>query len=605
MGFTPSHPRLSFGVLRLRDRPPSFALRSLNEGLRKLLPKSGVHWLSVLAIWLVLAVFFWGWARGHGSSLTNPDLQNDDARTAIFQYHRWEPDAALKDDPIANEMLTYQPPLVRGLYFVFVKATNIFVATKLVQAVCLLIILAAAFVLLRAKRFGLLGASLLLFIFLRDAWVMNRIAGGLPRAFAFPCFALWFAGALAAKGGVRRVAIAVSALTYPSALAMLVAAEGIFVMANRFRENKVHLLSAFKHYAITLLLALVAVSPSLMSGDSRDGPIYSLAEAKLEPAFGKSGRLWILPFDEPRHVFGWEFASTFMPQGQRPLGNEPRAMDEHLPQFAFVLIALLMAFSVMGLAAPPVAAIAFFCGCAVMYFVACHFAFRLYSPERFYSFGMHIAGALLLINVLATFGESFRERVRYPLRNFVGALAMGGLWLFYGTGYDPKLSGTNISRDHNRPLNEFVAGLPLNARIAGHPMDSDDIPLWAARATMGGFETLQPWLKGSWLRQKKRTEDTFFALYATDRKTALAYAAKNGVTHFLINEQRYRADFVSKGGTFEPFNTFFRGTFGGIPYRSLIFQHPPAEAIVYTYRRFQVISVARLTRFWAAHPEAP
>ncbi|MDX2054529.1 MAG: hypothetical protein SFV15_19165 [Polyangiaceae bacterium] len=567
------------------------------------MPRTAVHWLSTLCVWLVLAIFLHGWLKGHWETLTNPDLQQDDARSAIFQYHRWEPGGALKDDPISNEMLTYQPPFVRGLYFVFVKATNVFVATKLVQLVCLLIIVGAAGVLFRAKRLGLLGASLLLFLFFRDWWVMNRIAGGLPRAFAFPCFALWFSGALSAKGGVRRLAALLAALTYPTALAMILPAEGIFVMANRFGQSRAHVVSGLKHYAVTVLMAILAVSPSLLGGPAKDGPLYSLEDAKQEPAFGKSGRLWILPFDEPRHVFGWEFAATFMPQGKRPLGEEPRPFDEHLPRFAFVLIAGLGALSVMGLSARPMPTVSFCCGCAVMYFVACYWAFRLYSPERFYSFGIHAVGLMLVVDVLATFGERFRDRIRYPLRNFVGAAAMGGMWLFLGTGYAPQLSGTNLNRSVNRPLNDFVAGLPLNARIAGHPLDSDDIPLWAARATMGGFETLQPWLKGSWARQKARTEDTFLALYATERSTVLDYAKRNQVTHFLINRNRYGTDFVSKARTFEPFNTFTNRTLSGISYQSLVFLQVPEEAVLFTYSRFQLVSVERLAKAWASPPE--
>jgi hypothetical protein len=587
---------------RLLPWPPS---RSTTEP-RTALPRTLLHWLSAFALWAVIIAYFWEWANGHWPMLTNPDLQQDDARTAIFPYHRWGPEGALADDPIANEMLNYQPWLVRALYFVFIKLTDIFIATKLVQALCILIVVAAAALLVRSRRFGLMAGLLLLFLFLRDWFVVHRIAGGLPRAFAFPCMALWLSAALTERLGVRRFALVLSALTYPSALAMLLGAEGLLALSGVFRQSRHHALARLKELGLTIALCVLAVSPSILGGNRDDGPVHTLKEAKLEPAFGRAGRLWILPFADPRQVFTTEFASTFMPQGERRFGALPQPLEEHLPQLGFVFIALFVLIPFTGLSPPPTATIAFLASSAILYFVACQLAFRLYSPERFYAFGMHIAGAMLVINVLAPFGSQFSERVRYPLRNFLGAAVVLGFWLFLGSGYAPKLSGVTINRASNRALTDFVATLPKTIRISGHPLDTDDIPWWSARATTGGFETLQPWLKGSWARQRARTEDTLLALYATDPKRVLDYADRNQVTHFLINRGRYGADFLTRARSFEPFNAFVGQNFKGLRQHDLVFRAPPRGALIFSAGRYQLYSVDKLRAAWQPSPsQAP
>lgn len=584
---------------------PGSHARRLAASFARGLPTTPGHWLSVIALWAVFISFFVDWTGNHWLLLADPDFQNDDARTAIFPYHRWGAEGALANDPIAREMLTYQPLFVKSLYFVLVPLTNLFVATKLVQLLCIAIILAAGWLLIRAPRFGLMAGLLLVFVFLRDWWVVNRLASGLPRAFAFPCIALWFAGALTASSGVRRVAVVLSALTYPSALAMLLAGEGLFAFAGVFAHGRAQVLSAARHYAVTLALAMVAVLPTVLGGDAQDGSIHTLAEANAEPAFGMAGRLRVLPFADPRQTFAAAFASTFLPQGERPLPTLVGGFDEHLAPFAFVLIALLIALSLSGISAAPQATTAFVCGAAIMYFVATVFAFRFYSPERFYAVGMRIGGALLLIEVLAALGDRWRAPWRPMVRNWVAALTMLALWLLLGNGNAANLTGANISRATHRPLTEFLATLPLDSRIAGHPMDVDDIPLWSARATMGGFETLQPWLKGSWQRQKARTEGTLRALYATDPAAVLAYAHQNGVTHFLIRDARYQADFIGAAKSFEPFDTFVRQTFGQTRREDLVFAAAPPQAVVFREGPFAVLSTDLLEQSWSRQPSGP
>src|SRR5690606_30821765 len=165
--------------------------------------------------------------------------------------------------------------------------------------------------------------------------------------------------------------------------------------------------------------------------------------------------------------------------------------------------------------------------------------------------------------------------------------------------------GMTIDRKRDRPLYEHIASLPTSVRFATHPLDGDGIPLFSARATMGGFETLQPWFVDAWQRQKQRCEDTLTALYATDRSTVLDYAKKHGVTHFLINTHRYGKGFRKHAGSFEPFTTFARDLLKGVKRNELVFAQLPASAIEFRYQRWRVVSVQALEQAWSEASERP
>jgi hypothetical protein len=448
------------------------------------------------------------------------------------------------------------------------------------------------------RRTGLAVAALFVFLFLRDGYVLERIASGLPRSYGFPVLALWTAGALAQRVSIRRVAIVLAGLTYPSAMAMALAGEGLLVTSGLFTHSRAHVWRTTKRMAITVLLAVVSVIPALTAGSAADGKVHTLEQAAKDPAFGKRGRLYILPFADARREFGEHFAATFSRQGQSPFPELTTGTVWKNGAFAALLIALMMVIALVGLSPVPRVAIAFFAGASILYCVACVFAFRLYSPERYYSYGMRAAGMLLLVNVVGFVGYRLSLRWRYVVRNVACAGAMLGVWFFLGDGIVER-NGMTINRSWNAKLYDYVATLPLDVRIASHPSDGDDIPFFAGRATMGGYETLQPWLTGSWARQKARAEESLTVMYATDPKAVLEYAAKNGVTHFLINVDRYsNSNYVKASATFEPLTTFAKNLLANVKPSEMVFAHPPEDAIIFSARRYRLLSVEKLREVW-------
>lgn len=564
-----------------------FALRAVQVGL---------HVTSVLALLAVLAAYGRVWLEFNTPMLTDVDLQSDDARTAVFPFHRYASDPALQDDPIAQEMLSFVPPGVWLLYRVLVPFTDVFIAPKIVQGLAYLVVLIAGWILWRSRRTGLGAGVLLVFFVCHDWYAIERIAGGLGRAFGFPCFALWLAGVLAHNRRARFAAPALAALTYPSAMVLLFAAEGLYVVRGLFGQPRAVVLRRLLRYAKLVAVCVLLVLPSALGSEER-GPVHSLEQARLEPAFTRAGRLWILPFAEPTKVFLPTYIDQLMPRGDSPVPELKRAYEANAEVWATTFIALLILVGFLRLGPRPAPAVAFTCGAVILYLLSCVLAFQLYSPERYYSYGMRMAAIALLVGVPARLLCMLPRRPRAIANNFIAAGLILLVWFCAGHGQKAP-SGMFISAARDRSLHEFVRTLPKDVRIASHPMDGDGIPYFGARATMGTFETLQPWFVDSWRRQKQRTEATLRALYATERKDVLSYAKERNVTHILLNRQRYRSNFVARSASFQPFTAYARAILAQRRLKDLVLADVPDSAIVFRDNQWQLVSVAKLRDAW-------
>jgi hypothetical protein len=572
--------------------------RKMVRGVKLRRPRGWLHWLSVILIAAIAVAYSRMWLSGNWEMLTNPALQNDDARTAVFPFHRYGPEGALANDPIANEMMGMVPIGVFILYRVLVPLTTVYVASKIIQALCIAIVLYAGWVLMTARRAGLGAGVLLVFLLLHDPFVLNRIAGGLARGFGFPCIALWIAGALANRRGVRWAATLIAAATYPSALLMILAGEGILVVKRLARRHWRRLLRPLGHYAILVGLCFVVMLPQLVGGNPGQGSLHTLAQAKKEPAFGKRGRLWQLPFDDPNIEFGKSFAAGFRPAGERPF---PKAFEHYADYESAVPIAVLASLVLLPflrLSPTPWAALSLFVGIAIMYVLSRLAAFRMYSPERYYSYGMRITAIALTTNVLAFVAFWKRRPPRAAIRNVAVAAFIAISWLVLGNGI-AKNNGMTIDARPHAKLFALIHTLPLDARIATHPMDGDDIPYFGARANVGSFETLQPWLTGSWRKQRERAEATLRALYTTDRAELLRYADEYHVTHLLLNDARYRNDFVARSASFEPLTNYANQLLRGRQLDAVVLAHVPPEAVVFRGYGLTLVDVSRLRDAWS------
>jgi hypothetical protein len=559
-------------------------------------PHGTWHWVSVACVWAVALLWLLSWSRGNAAPLFDPLLQTNDARTAIFPFHRYAEGAPLADDPIAREMLEYQPYAYRLLFRLSVPLFGLLAAAKLVQGLLFLILIAAGVVLMTSRRAGLGAGLFFVFLFLHDTTVQGRVWGGLPRGFGFPTAALWIAGALAGRPWVRRSAALIAALTYPTALAMVLGAEGIYAVRGLHRPGFATLLRRLKHYAVLVVACSALLAPAVLVGMSDGGPIHTLEQAQREPAFRT--RLELLPFVPPGRAFGAAFLGTFNRAGPSPLGVLDRHLGAYEPEIGVLITAVMLALLAFRVSATPTPAVAFLIACLVLYAASRVYAFRLYSPERYYTVGMRAAGLGLAAVAFGFVVPRWRFALRQRVRNFTAAGVIVLAWCLLGNGVQQPPMGLAADYRKEEPLWRFIQKLPQSSRIASHIMDGDNIPLFTARANNGAFETLQPWLTLSWARQKARSEDTLRALYAVRREDVLAYAKRYKVSHLLLNRRRYGADFAKNARSFEPFSSYATKLLRGIERDQLVLANVPDDAVVFRRGQWSLVSVAKLERAW-------
>jgi hypothetical protein len=591
--------RAALGGLR---GAPARWVRAAREQVLAVRGYGVVDWLELASVVVVTVVFMlWlrDWYQGNVPALLDPKLTADDARTAIFPFHRYEKGAPLANDPIATEMLEYQPYCYRLVFRVFVPLVGLLYTTKIVQALLFALIAAGGVVLARSKRAGLGAGLLLVFFFFRDQYVQNRILGGLPRGFGFPLAALWIAGAIAERPNPRRAAALIAALTYPTALAMVLAAEGLYVVRRLGFPGWRTAWRRLRHYLYLVAACGALLAPAVFVGMSNGGPIHTLEQARREPAF--SGRLHVLPFGDPGKEFGTvvtEVLSHYR-EGESPLPAVKAELDGYEHEIGVALLATFLLLPLLGWSMNPGAVARFFVADLILYALSRFFAFRLYSPERFYSVGMRAVILALAASALGLVAPALATPWRRIARNLTSALVLAFVWVGIGDGVRDPAMGATIDYRREAPLWDFIRTLPLDARIASHVEDGDTIPLFAARATNGTSETLQPWLTLSWQRQKARAEDTLRAMYATDRGEVLDFARKYKVTHVLVNRSRYRDDFRARSKSFEPLTAFTSVLLSGRSLSDLVFASVPASAVVFRFRQWELVDVAKLARAWA------
>jgi hypothetical protein len=591
--------------------PPRGAVRPWG----RLRPRGALHWTSCVLLWAVMLAYLGLWLGAERANLFDPLLQNNDARTSLFPFHRYGAEGALRDDAIAAEMMVTSTPGHWLLYRMLVPLVGLYFASKVVQLLCLAIIAAAAIVLLRARRAGLASALLLVFFLLHTPYVVSRIAGGHHRAFTFPLLALWTAGAIARRPRVRFAATLAGALIYPVALLLLLAAEVAHVLGPviwrlrgtspwRHRRGVLRpsLVAPLKPCALLVVLCTACAVVQAV-GTAGYGRLTSLAEARGDPVFVHPRE--VLPFPAPLPVAALHLAHPFDGNGRSLFPGAADVYGHFGPAAGLVVAAVLCALAVARRAPVPAAALSLAASAAATYAAARLVALHLYLPVRYLQFGATGSVLALAVSSLGLLWPAARDRCgRAARRNLVAAGVVLLLWSVSGDGilragepaHDGAVAhnGWDLDERSEGPLYAFIRTLAPDARIAMHPGDGAGISYWTARATTEHHETFQPWLVEPWQRMRARTQDTLRALYATDPRVLLEYCDRYRITHLLVHWMRYSPDFREYARRCPPFESLVDDMLSGIDRLDLVVPQVTGLSIVYYRPPWIVLDVERI-----------
>ncbi|MHC4427197.1 MAG: hypothetical protein ACYS0D_01145 [Planctomycetota bacterium] len=569
----------------------------------ELRPRTRTHWLACSILWAAFGAYLITWIAAHWGWLFDPMLQNDDARTTLFPFHRYGLEHTLRDDPVTQDMVGLIPPSQWLIYRCLTPVFGLYAASKVMQLVCLAIIGVAGVLLVRARRGGLAAGLILVFLFLHTPGVVNRIGGGHPRGFAFPLIALWTAGAIARRPRARFGSALAGAVLYPPVMLLLLGAEGVLSLRAAAATPRAVTAARLRRYAVLAGVCVLVAGVQVAAGAGH-GRIHTLAEARQDPIFQSSPRD-ILPFRDPDALTARFLAHPFHANGEGPV---PALLDWWAglgTTGPLAILAILLALRYLRFAPPAPAALALLCAAIAAYGAARLLAFRLYNPERYLSFGMTAATLCLAVTVLGGLWARHGDRTgRAVRRNLAAAGAIVCLWIVAGDGMirRPELArdrvvfhnGTNLDGRREADLYRFIREMPADARIAMHPLDGAGITYWTGRATTEHFETLQPWQVESWQRLRARTTETIRALYATDETTFLDYCDRFGITHVLVHVGRYGDDFAKRAGLFAPFDHVAAKAVAGVDRDRLIIPRLADHSTIYFQAPWLILEVEHI-----------
>ena len=565
---------------------------------RESLPRGWLHWASCLVLWGVFLAYLGTWARGYERFLADLAWQNDDARGFLAPLHRYEPGGGPTYDPVGDDLLLFMPPALRWVYGVLVPRVGLFPAAKIVQGICVGMILVAGGLLIRNRRAGLAAGVLLVFLLLRSPYVVDRMGGGLPRGFGFPVLALWAAGAVIRSERVRFAALLLGAAVYPSALLLGLVAEGLLAVGQRRWQPSRTWTGRLVRCGVVVLLCGLILWPYTATRRERLGRAPTLAEAEADPTFGPGGRIPILPLRDPVAMVAQYFLEPIQTAGKTP--SEALAAPAGRLGTTLALIVLAGMLLLIGLRWSPLEpSVPVFCATALLlYFAARVLAFRLYEPERFLTFGLPVGMALLGATAIGLVGRSLRSAAaRGAVRNIAALVVIAGLWLLAGDGVGT--GGMAITSEPAGGLHAFVRSLPPDTRVAVHPLDREgmNLALWSGRATTEHAETYCPWVVEHGHVQAERQKDTLRMLYARRREDVLDYCTRERITHILLDRGHYTAE-MPNPDLYEPLTSFLAEWLRDVRAEELVLWDVPAEAVAYELGPLVLVDLSRLRQSW-------
>jgi hypothetical protein len=154
-------------------------------------------------------------------------------------------------------------------------------------------------------------------------------------------------------------------------------------------------------------------------------------------------------------------------------------------------------------------------------------------------------GARLSGRRFAAFGEA------------AGVIVMAAIVLLPFGGRGSTDAGLNTDAESQRPLYDFLRGLPKDVLIAGWPTDVDNVPYVSRRQVFISYELHQVLHQGYADEMRRRMRALIDAYFATDQSALVRLRDEFGVTHLIFQQSRLE----EPPTYFRPFSVWARKAF--------------------------------------------
>jgi hypothetical protein len=527
-------------------------------------------WLTLRLVLVIgsLVILFGGTLRQHIERSADPFTFNDDVRQQIYPFYKYEDPQLFPDDLPARYYLDNFPLGYRLLYTALVPAFGTAGVSKGLPYVLFAILLLMAG--LAASRLGgWLPAWFTLAFCLSGSYFLARIAGGLPRSFAFPLLAC----AIAALASGRMYALALctvlgAALYAPVAVVCgLTLACVLLGLPARDRGDAARwgLKQRLVVLGLTALVAALLLVPVSLNGQQygrilRPADVVDYPEAGEGGRYGPNDRAPFAPLPEATlHMLQITFTSSGAPWSPTLRTWLMHSVGPWQVPWVLLGMAAIISGGFVLKATTSAAARrigAFLLAACMAYVIARPIAPYFYLPQRYMVYSVPLLGVILFpvtVQALTIVFGRFGQNV------WVGSVAVVlvcGLALYALGGRGTAQAGLYPFADPNVNIYRFLATLPKEARVAAWPSGiANNIPYLSRREVLINQETHQAFHQGYVEEMRRRMRALIDAYYATDPVPLVKLRDDFGVDYLLVDETH----FASKPPTyFKPFDAWVR-----------------------------------------------
>jgi hypothetical protein len=546
-------------------------------------------WWPTLLVIMGLVVFFAKPYAIHMSLSANNLWFNDDARQQIWPLVRYSDEAAFpaEKDYIADYYLASFPIGYRGLYaFLSLIADPRPVSKVLPYALLAITALAVGRSArrLRGPPAGWAAVALVL-----GAHVyLERMAGGLPRSFAFPLLAVAMLALVRSRPLLLAIVTVLAAGFYPAAAVVCGLTLALWLILPASLLGKSASWSWPRRLlvlGVTAILTVAVVVPLIFSSQKYGG-ILRPSDGTEYPELSAAGRYH--GEDRGDGSFSGRAFKNFLEAPLAGIGGDWEPSREGFklrPRTTCTLILLTLGLAGFGslLKTSPAArrALLLPLSAIIGYCVSAAMVPLLYLPSRYQLYALAIAAVVIVPAGIAhlasvVFARKGNSRVPQAIALFATAglfllfysawnlgldgkpagpseLASAGLYYF---GEKPERNPTKVVNweDRKQAL-IYISKLRPDAVIAGWPPDMDSIPYLTNHQVLVSRETHQAFHRAYADEMRRRVRAIIAALYDPNPESLQSLIKTYGVTHLIISDSLYgRAEPVY----FAPFDADIR-----------------------------------------------
>jgi hypothetical protein len=402
-----------------------------------------------------------------------------------------------------------------------------------------------------------------------------KMAGGLPRAYAYPLFSLGVAALVWGRVRILAAITLVAAAVYPLmavvfgiSLALI-----LLVLPGKDRGDG----AAWKMPKRIFLLAAVAFMTALLALPpvvrlKSFGPAVRASDVREFPEGGEQGRFLRTdrpPFDSFFGAFGDAAPTAFLSSGEAfnekvrdfvlDDGKDAAFAMQNVVYEVTTLLFLLGAYPLLRNSEGARRLLMLVVGVWASHLLSRAASPLLFIPDRYTAYTVPV---LIAVTLPATMGSLGWYLGKPGERRWVRPLlilVLGGLFLFVLGGKGSPDAGLKVHiPEASRPLYEYVQTLPKDSLIAGLPQrEVNYLPYLSRRKVLISFETHQAFHASYALEMRRRMNALIEAYYATNMKPIRSLKETFGVTHLLVD----RNDFEQIPRYFRPYRKQIRKGF--------------------------------------------